>query len=680
VTIGIYARVSTEDQAERYGLAAQLRELRAKAGSPALEFVDDGVSGATLERPGLARLREAARRGQLGRLLILDPDRLSRRLVHQLLLLDELQRHGVAVEFLRGSTEDTAEGRLLLNVQGVIAEYEREKIRERTLRGKREKALRGLVIGQVPYGARVADAASGTVLIDDQEAAIVRMIYRWLVDEQRSLATIAEELTALGIRPRRARVWAKTSIRRILSDPFYRGAAYFNRRQRQGSRLVWRPADDWIAVPVPPIVSAELWQQAQAQLQVNARHLVGQPGRRYVYLLRGLIRCKRCGRAYHGQLHHGTPIYRCGGARRPVAGVRCRNRRWTAHALETQVWAAVAAAIKHPERLRAGAEALRVGDRVVAIKSELEALRAELAKLDRQEQRLLDLYLDDGLTVPGLQARLDAFRDQKVTLAARISTAEGGLADHEALAASQRAAAAFCRRLRAGIDHLSLDGQQRVLRALGTRVLSHPDHVEVCVKLGGDNRPDHQYIVGAGRGDLQAALGVRVPAHVREIEPVAVRGGRSAEAAVRTCRGDLTLTVEVLDRVVQCGDGDDLDARDHAGLGRVRRRYEQRREALPARVQRDREDAAHRPYATVERQLAHHERAIEPAWLHEAGGAEDADRHRQVEGRALLAELGRGEIYRDPIDRKLEAHVADRGPDAVAALPHGGIRKPHRGE
>jgi site-specific DNA recombinase len=118
------------------------------------EFVDDGISGATLERPGLERLREAARLAQIQRLLILAPDRLSCRLVHQLLLLDEFKRHGVTVEFLRGSSEDTAEGRLLLNVQGVIAEYEREKIQSRTLRGKREKARRGLVVASFPYGYR----------------------------------------------------------------------------------------------------------------------------------------------------------------------------------------------------------------------------------------------------------------------------------------------------------------------------------------------------------------------------------------------------------------------------------------------------------------------------------------------------------------------------------------------
>ena len=161
-----------------------------------------------------------------------------------------------------------------------------------------------------------------------------------------------------------------------------------------------RPAHEWIPVRVPAIVSEDLWQQAQTQLRANAAHLAGQPGRRYVYLLRGLLRCGRCGRAYNGQVHHGIPIYRCSGARRPVAGVRCRNRRWQAHGLEQQVWAAVATAIKHPGQLRAGVEGLRADDRVVAIQSAVTAMRHEMARVDRQEQRLLDLYLEDQLTVP----------------------------------------------------------------------------------------------------------------------------------------------------------------------------------------------------------------------------------------------------------------------------------------
>src|SRR5262245_66626515 len=134
----IYARVSTEEQAERFGLTSQVTELRALAERlgyaipSGAEFLDDGYSSATLERPALTRLRDAAKAGAFQIALVHDPDRLSRRLAHQLLLSDELERAGVRLEYLTTPRTDTPEGRLLGHVKGVIAEYEREKSRERT--------------------------------------------------------------------------------------------------------------------------------------------------------------------------------------------------------------------------------------------------------------------------------------------------------------------------------------------------------------------------------------------------------------------------------------------------------------------------------------------------------------------------------------------------------------------
>src|SRR5687768_12197958 len=126
--IAIYCRVSSEEQAEKFGLAAQIRELRARVpqGVAAAEFVDD-VSGATLDRPALTRLREAVRAKTVTRVLVHDPDRLARRLALQLLLLEEFEKAGACVEFVTMAREHTPEGRLLLNVRGVIAEFEREK-------------------------------------------------------------------------------------------------------------------------------------------------------------------------------------------------------------------------------------------------------------------------------------------------------------------------------------------------------------------------------------------------------------------------------------------------------------------------------------------------------------------------------------------------------------------------
>src|SRR5262245_53921962 len=216
---GIYARVSTEEQAEKFGLSSQLTELRTAAAArgytllEAAVFVDDGYSGASLDRPALRRLREAAAAGAVDIVLIHDPDRLARRLAHQLVLLDELERRRVRVEFLTTPREDTPESRLLLNVRGVIAEYEREKIRERTSRGRREKARRGLVVsGTYAYGYRPDPQAPARLLVHEDEAGVVRMVYRWLIDEERSLRSITLELRRLGIRPKRGGRWAFSSV------------------------------------------------------------------------------------------------------------------------------------------------------------------------------------------------------------------------------------------------------------------------------------------------------------------------------------------------------------------------------------------------------------------------------------------------------------------------------------
>ena len=190
-------------------------------------------------------------------------------------------------------------------------------------------------------------------------------------------------------------------------------------------------------------------------------------------------------------------------------------------------------------------------------------------------------------------------------------------------------------------------------------------------RLAGAGRPDHQHVVRTGGGDLEGALGVRVAPHVGEIEAVALAlptGPTGAEG-----RADVPLAIQVLHRVVQGGDGNDVDAFHHAGLRGIRGGHENGREALPPRVQGHRQHAAHRAHAAVERQLAHHERALQPAGLDQPGGAEDADRDRQVEGGAFLADIGGRQVDGDAVDRELEARVADGGADPVAALAHGRV-------
>jgi site-specific DNA recombinase len=542
----LYARVSTDEQARKFGLDSQLVELRALAAEKGYtllagaEYVDDGYSGADVDRPALTRLRDAARAGAFEIVLAHDPDRLSRRLAHIVLLSEEFEKAGVRLEFKTTPREDTPEGQLLLNVKGAVAEYERLKIRERTLRGKREKARRGLIVsGPTAYGYRPDPSRPGRLLVHEEHATVVRMIYRWLVEEQMSSRQIVMELRRLGIRPARGQKWAKSSVRNVLTNPIYAGQAYFNRRQRVPSPLTgrkgtgrrFRPENEWITVSVPPILPVGFFEQAQAQLTRNRPLLVGRPSPR-VYLLRGLLKCGFCSRAFVANISHGRPEYRCSGRDRLQGDERCRAKALGVEKVEEFIWETIVGVLKRPQVLseRLDAYRVRLGARDVEVRSEIEHFSRQLAQANRQESRLLDLYVAEELEVPGLRARLEDLKRQKAGLEERIARARQRMASHEAETARGEAIRRFCRQALRGLGKLAPESRQRLLRILVDRIMVRADAFEIHGILPthfepprtAGNRADSQHVVGAGGGDLEAALGVRLAPHVGEIEAVAL--------------------------------------------------------------------------------------------------------------------------------------------------------------
>jgi site-specific DNA recombinase len=258
----IYGRVSSEEQAQHgYGLASQVTELRALAARKSYrivgEFCDEGWSGADLDRPDLTALRELVRSRSLDVLLVHAADRLSRKLSHLLLLRDECRRAGVQLEYASHTPLDSPEGRLLDSIEGAVAEYEREKIRERTARGKREKARRGLVPGgRVPYGYQLNPNGRGGYALPDRAAEVVRRLYAGLL-EGASLRQLALRLNAQDVPSPQGRCWTATTIRQILTRELYAGTTYWNRiRSPEGGRGVrgLRDPGEWIAIETTAIV------------------------------------------------------------------------------------------------------------------------------------------------------------------------------------------------------------------------------------------------------------------------------------------------------------------------------------------------------------------------------------------------------------------------------------------
>jgi len=297
LSVALYARVSSDQQTDAHTSASQLAALRARVATDGyvlpeeLQFIDEGYSGAPLVRPGLERLRDVSAAGGLERLYVHSPDRLARKYASQVLRMDEFHRAGVEVVFLNRHLGQSPEDELLLQVQGMVAEYERAKILERSRRGKRHAAHTGVVsvLGGAPYGYHyISKALGGGVARFDlvpHEAEVVRQVFTWVGQARVSIGEVCRRLQRAG-EPRRdgQTTWERSVVWGRLKNPAYKGTAGFGKtrvgalthplRAQRGRALQSRqphaseevPREEWIFVPVPAIIEAELYHLVQEQL------------------------------------------------------------------------------------------------------------------------------------------------------------------------------------------------------------------------------------------------------------------------------------------------------------------------------------------------------------------------------------------------------------------------------
>jgi site-specific DNA recombinase len=240
--VAIYARVSGEQQAKEDTIASQLEKLMQRIASdgfecdPELQFVDDGCTGRVLVRPGLERLRDQAAAGAVDRLYVLDPDRFSRKYAYQVLLLEELTNNGVEVVFLCNPLGHDPAENLLIQVQGMIAEYEHAKILERCRRGKQHSARRGSVsvLSGAPYGYRYIGKHEGDgearYQVLANEARVVRKIFTWVGQDRCSIGEVCRRLKSEGVPTRTGKTaWDRSVVWTILKNPAYKGTAAFGK-------------------------------------------------------------------------------------------------------------------------------------------------------------------------------------------------------------------------------------------------------------------------------------------------------------------------------------------------------------------------------------------------------------------------------------------------------------------
>lgn len=501
----IYARVSTLQQEQEATIESQVAELEKYAGeqgyrlSKEYYFLDQAVSGAQLARPALDRLRDLAVEGMFETVLCLGPDRLSRQYAHQWILMEELKGAGVKVVFVnQPSMADNPQGQLLLGIQGLFSEYERAVITDRLRRGKLHRVRRGELVNPVPaYGYRyipVSEPNGGCWEAHPLEKDVVRQIYLAYTEEGLPIGKIAEKLNEnIAKTPPRGRRWGYSTVQVILKQPAYTGKTHYNRTRtchdvigspkkhgrglRHSALHQARPKDEWIPMHVPALVSEEVWQKAQERLEMNRKFSSRNNTTRF-YLLRSLLVCDVCGRTLAGRSVKGAVIYSCpnhGKHRSPDGPIHTRTI--SGRVIEPLVWQAVMQLLRNPSLLADAWESETQTNQHVP--EEQDRLQARLKALERQWQRLLDLFQDEKIEKAELSKRKERLDQERQSIQTRLQQFQR-LAQHERTKQTMlEDFTAFCQRISTNLEHPSPQLQQEVIRLLIDHVVVGKDEIVI---------------------------------------------------------------------------------------------------------------------------------------------------------------------------------------------------------
>ena len=508
----IYARVSSDRQKENHTIASQTEALKEFARTHSYTvpsewvFQDEGYSGAILARPGLESLRDLATEGQIRAVLVYAPDRLSRKYAYQILLAEEFSRCGVELIFLKSPAGATPEDQLLVQFQGMIAEYERAQIAERSRRGKRHKAQQGVinVLSGAPYGyryVRKTETSAAYYEVIEAEARVVRLVFETYTKQGLSINAIARMLNQRQIPTRTAKTrWERSTVWAILRNPAYPGKACYGKtelrprqritrpiRQRKGvpsrdSANHERPRQDWIEIPVTPLVSEELFALAQEQLTKNKhfapRRTVGPT------LLQGMLVCQQCGYALYRcstrTSKHLLHYYRCLGSdgHRRLRGPVCTNRPVRQDYLDQFVWNEIIRLLEDPALVQAEIDRRQeVARNADPLRRREEELHREQARLEKSTERLVTAYQEGLVTLPQLRQRMPDLRKQARAIESELQSLEMAAVDQAHYLQLAENLSGFCGKLRLRADTLDVRERQQILRLLVKEVLVDTDTI-----------------------------------------------------------------------------------------------------------------------------------------------------------------------------------------------------------
>jgi site-specific DNA recombinase len=510
----IYARVSSQKQKDDCTIDSQVTALIAYAKEHEYSvldnwvFLDEGVSGSILQRPALDMLRDLIRVEALEAVLIYSPDRLSRSYPHQLILMEEFRKHGVKICYLKAPEEaKTPEGKMFSHFQGIIAEYERALIIDRSRRGRFHKAKQGnpSVIPKMPYGyLRIKTGENSLVKIEESKAAIVRDIFRMFICEELSLQEIARKLTEKGIKtPLDNSRWHFGTIREMIKNTTYIGTAYYGKteayegksdliRYHRSGKFIKakyakksRPVGEWIPISVPPIISESDFELAQERLKKNKEF--SSRNTKYPALLQGLVLCGICGLPFYKRAwkcKESISSDYCCRSKMDKKFKRCTNPSVPQKELDEAVYKEILNLIKDPSLIQQ--ELTRRAKEVSNIEEVARqevALKKEIYKISIERDRLLDAYQSGVVDLKDLRKRHQGIderlkileKDERAFQALRME-AKGGVD-------LKRSFEAILKRIEARAEHLGFEEKRKLIRLLVEKIIIEQGTVKIihCV-------------------------------------------------------------------------------------------------------------------------------------------------------------------------------------------------------
>jgi site-specific DNA recombinase len=510
----IYTRVSSDRQKEDHTIASQTAALieyaqtQGYAVPPEWTFQDEGYSGATLVRPGLEALRDLSAEGQITAVLVYSPDRLSRKYAYQVLLTEELSRCGVEVIFLKSPAGATPEDQLVVQFQGMIAEYERAQIAERSRRGKRHKAQQGVVnvLSGAPYGYRYvkkSDHSAAYYEVIEHEAQVVRMVFETYTRRHLSINAIARLLNEQRIPTRTEKTrWERSTVWAMLRNPAYQGKACYGKTElqprqritrplRQRNRLPnrnsanhERPRQEWIEVAVPAVVTEEVFALAQEQLEKN-KHFSPRRTKKPT-LLQGMLVCQQCGYAMYrssgGRSHRKLDYYRCIGSDgyRRLNGPLCTNRPVRQDHLDEIVWEQVIRLLEDGTLIQSEIDRRReVAQNTDPRRQRGQGLRREQARLENHIERLVSAYQEGLVTFEQLRQRMPDLQKRSQAVESELHSLEMAVVDETRYLKLAESLAGFRTKLRVRAQTLDVRERQQLLRLLVKEILVGADALTI---------------------------------------------------------------------------------------------------------------------------------------------------------------------------------------------------------